>query len=294
VKILYLSPGLLADYQCDMVFHGLRTLHGADVVDCHKIQPMYQGHQGAIYGQGFTLYRLLPDIEVNRIAIQERISAHEFDIVIYGSIQRYSPYFDLVIAKYKRHEILFIDGEDQSSLLFNLTRLGLYFKRELASHIPQVHPIHFAIPACKIMTQHHLPRNKVRAFIDPRDRKTYIYKTEQEYYADYAQSLFAFTTKKGGWDCLRHYEIMANGCIPLFLDLPDCPETTCMQLPKSELLEALTLQHLDGRYWDTQEGHKHWLSLHRRIHLKFACFSTTERLAEYVLKTQAGEASLAA
>ncbi|MBO0887662.1 hypothetical protein J2P12_01025 [Candidatus Bathyarchaeota archaeon] len=287
VKILYLSPGLMADYQCDMLFHGLRTLYGGGVVDCQKIQPLYQGYPTeTLYGKGFTLYGLLPDIDVDRSDIPERIVSHEFDLIIYGSIQRYSPYFDLVIAHYRREEILFIDGEDQTSLLLNLAKLGLYFKRELPESIPNVYPIHFAIPASKIGRLCHLPKTRVRAHIDPRDRSTYIYSTEQEYYSDYAQSLFAFTVKKGGWDCLRHYEIMANGCIPLFLDLDQCPSTTCMQLPKGELLEALQYQDRDGSYWDTEEGKNLWLSLYRRIHLKFACHSTTERLADYVLRTQ--------
>src|SRR5208337_4798729 len=133
------------------------------------------------------------------------------------------------------------------------------------------------------------PKSQVRAFIDPRDRSTYIYTTEKDYYADYARSLFAFTTKKAGWDQLRTLEILANRCIPLYLGLADCPEWTCVNLPKSELLEALTLMDRDGPYWETDDGKSVWLSLWRRIHLKFTVRSTTEALARYVIDVQQRE-----
>ena len=42
---------------------------------------------------------------------------------------------------------------------------------------------------------------------------------ESDYYKDYQRSYFAITCKKGGWDCLRHYEILANAVSPTFLIL---------------------------------------------------------------------------
>ena len=48
----------------------------------------------------------------------------------------------------------------------------------------------------------------------------------------YQNSLFSLTYRKTGWDCLRHYEILASGSIPLFLDLEKCPEDTTT-LPKT-------------------------------------------------------------
>ena len=50
--------------------------------------------------------------------------------------------------------------------------------------------------------------------------------------------MFAHTIKKGGWDCLRHYEIMANGCIPIFKDLDKCPSNTLISFPKDIVMEA--------------------------------------------------------
>ena len=63
---------------------------------------------------------------------------------------------------------------------------------------------------------------------------TYIYDSEDSYYEMYKKSIFGLTYKKAGWECLRHYEILMNGCIPLFLDLKDCPNDCITTLPKKE------------------------------------------------------------
>ena len=54
--------------------------------------------------------------------------------------------------------------------------------------------------------------------------------------------------KKGGWDCLRHYEIMMNGCIPIFEGLIDCPQLTLTTLPKSELLKMTQSKECNPEY----------------------------------------------
>jgi hypothetical protein len=294
MNILFLSPATQMDYQCDTLLIGLRQLYGDSVVDYPRIPYLYQdyGDTSALYGHGFSTTRILPsDMAVDRDDIPAKIAAHFYDLIIYGSVHRDHRWLDLVTARYRHHEVLFIDGEDQSYGLYSLCLRGLYFKRELYSPHEGVFPIFFGIPASKIGTLKSTPKTKVRALIDPRDRSTYIYTREADYYADYASSLFAITMKKGGWDTMRTLEIMANGCIPLFLDLDQCPPTTCVNLPKAALAEALTYFDRDGLYWDTDEGHAVWTSLWRRIHLPFVCRSTTERLAQYVIETQQREAA---
>jgi hypothetical protein len=293
MNILFLSPATRMDYQCDAAFIGLRQLFGPTVIDYPRIPHLYQdyGDVSSLYGRGFTMTKILPEIPIDRTHIKERIISREFDLIIYGSIQRDQSWFDLTVSRYPREKILLIDGEDQSHMLFNLTRHGLYFKRELPQPMPQVYPIHFAIPTSKISTIKPSIKSQVRAYSDPRDRSTYIFQSEHDYYSDYSKSLFAFTMRKGGWDCMRHLEIMANGSIPLFLDLSECPTTTCTHLPKPELFEALTYIDRDGYYWDTPEGRSIWKSLHGRIHLKFVFHCTTERLGQYIIETQERESS---
>lgn len=74
----------------------------------------------------------------------------------------------------------------------------------------------------------------------PGDTSNYLFGAgeEADYYNMYRQSMFALTTKKGGWDCLRHYEILAAGCIPIFDDLDKCPPDTLVSFPKELLREA--------------------------------------------------------
>ena len=65
-----------------------------------------------------------------------------------------------------------------------------------------VFPVNFAIPREKVCRSIPI-KEKILAHIIPGDAKTYIFDTEDEYYADYQKSYFAITKKKAGWDCLR-------------------------------------------------------------------------------------------
>lgn len=64
---------------------------------------------------------------------------------------------------------------------------------------------------------------------------------EKEYNEQYQSCMFATTKKKGGWDCLRHYEILANGCIPLFEKIEECPLQTMTTFPKELVFNARNL-----------------------------------------------------
>lgn len=53
----------------------------------------------------------------------------------------------------------------------------------------------------------------------------YAFDNETEYYTDLQSSKYGITTKRSGWDCLRHYEIAANGAVICFKDLDKKPDT---------------------------------------------------------------------
>ena len=110
-------------------------------------------------------------------------------------------------------------------------------KRELISN--KFIPIHFAIPECKITTNKLDKIQEYGSIIPGQGR--YTFDIEQEYYDDYNKSYFGVTMKKAGWDCMRHYEILANHCIPYFADLQECPKMTLTNLPKELLLESKEL-----------------------------------------------------
>jgi hypothetical protein len=136
-----------------------------------------------------------------------------------------------------------------------------YFKRELMSggyrygidrYIPNwLHswiplaenalPISFSIPDEKIKKTNDIQRTKdfpthivdleVSENINGsnfsyKGSNTYAFVSESDYYNDLQKSRFGVTTKRAGWDCLRHYELAANGCVLCFRDL-DLKPITC-------------------------------------------------------------------
>lgn len=138
-----------------------------------------------------------------------------------------------------------------------------------------VYPISFSIPECKIVKE--VPqKTRSIATIIPGDQSTYIFNTESEYYADYQTSRFGKTVCKGGWDCLRHYEILANGCIPWFPDLAECPLRTMVHFPKEEILKTNT--------WDRESPPPEYIETAQRLLDYTRTHLTTKAMAEYVLK----------
>lgn len=103
-----------------------------------------------------------------------------------------------------------------------------------------IFPISFSIPDCKISQKVSLKTNLVSSLI-PGKKSTYIYKNEKDYYDAYKSCYFAHTKKKGGWDCLRHYEIMGCATIPIFEQIEDCPKNTIHRLDRTLLKECNTL-----------------------------------------------------
>jgi len=112
--------------------------------------------------------------------------------------------------------------------------LSLNYETTLMNRIS---PLSYCIPDELIVAD---ASNKLHVWAEiiPNEPKTYRFDNEYEYYKMYHESRFAFTQKKGGWDCLRHYEIMANGCIPYFKDLDKCPKDTLTTFPKQLILNA--------------------------------------------------------
>ena len=101
-------------------------------------------------------------------------------------------------------------------------------------------PIQFSISEKKIIKSLS-SKSQDFAKIIPGDLKTYVFESEQDYYNDYQKSFYAVTKLKGGWDCMRHYEILANGCIPYFVGLDDCDSSTLFKFPRDLVKRAMNL-----------------------------------------------------
>ena len=80
---------------------------------------------------------------------------------------------------------------------------------------------------------------------DYRHHRLYGPLQEAEYFDDYSRSFFGFTRRKAGWDCMRHYEILAAGAIPYFANLSDVPANTMASFPKALVQEAMSMPGLD-------------------------------------------------
>jgi hypothetical protein len=301
-RVLFISPGV-EDYLADSVFHGLRTLLGADCVDFPKASYMYDSfpRTGELYGNGFTLYGLLPEIDVDRSPPEPE----EFDLVVFGDIWRtYDTYLRLA-PRLRRERVAVLDGHDRLEVfpymrqvprwwhMPRVYRRHPYFKRELTRWARifggDIRPISFAIPEQKIVAA---PPAKTKDFnahiVDPEvaaavgGQTSYAFSDEAEYYADLQASRWGITAKRAGWDALRHYEIAANGAVPCFRDL-DRKRSTCA--PHGLAAGVNCVVHSgwddlrrkldtigDGEYARLQQGALEW-----------ARSSTTRRRAEQLL-----------
>jgi len=275
LKILYLSGGKGADYQCDVVMHGLRSLLGPDLVDVNKMYFMYDTSWDYMF---HSLYKLLPDIEVDRGNVEEKIRSKHYDAVVYGSVHRCRDYMQLVLDTYPANKIAFIDGEDGPELTPAVGH-GWYFKRELYAPNPDVLPIQFGVPKEKIRPIDLSRKTRLMAHCDPRDRSTYVYyDSEQRYYDQYSDAWFGYTMKKGGWDCMRHHEIIAAGTLPYFQDFDDCPTGTLATFPRNVLYGIRSLH--DSWIGTLEDDGEIWLRYTENMR---TALLTTEAIAKRIL-----------
>lgn len=131
-------------------------------------------------------------------------------------------------------------------------------------------------------------KTKAFATIVPGKKKTYIFGLdgEDEYKRDYRSAMYAYTWKKAGWDCMRHYEILASGTLPYFTDLSDAPSTVMSLLPKKLIFEGMTVAGV------TKGGIDHE-AFDSIAYYSTACralaytrkYLTTKAVARYVLET---------
>ncbi|MCW3028375.1 MAG: hypothetical protein JWN81_1586 [Solirubrobacterales bacterium] len=309
-RILFVNPNY-EDYLADGVFHGLRTLLGADAVDYPKAEYLYENAGRAalarVRGGGFTLYGLLADLPVERDHILSRALDGEFELVIFGDIWRtfglwteWSPQLQAAGVP-----MAVLDGSDRVEpypyaglwwrvpawwFLPRAHNRAPYFKREVtpltrwfASYLllpPAVgrrldlRPISFSIPAEKIVREPpakdkdfplHVVDDEVARRIGGQTH--HAFKEESEYRMDLARSRFGITTKREGWDALRHYEIAASGAVPCFRDLQEKPstcapfgldETNCIAYRDADDLLAQVRALDETAYATLQAGALEW------------------------------------
>jgi hypothetical protein len=253
-SLLFLSDPM-EDYLADTLFHGLRSVLGEWAVDHPKRTGLYRSlpeeRRASLYGHGFSIYGLLPELDVDRDQALERASRGEFDIVVVGTLWRdWHWWVELRRNGLPDHvRLAVLDGDDlpwmypygprwfrspQRIVLPRAHRHAVYFKRELrgASRWSRsLVPISFSYPEEKVAATvpaktKDFPAHIVDGEIAGRvagARTSYAFQDEAAYRADLQASRYGITARRGGWDALRHYEIAANGALPCFRRLERKP-----------------------------------------------------------------------
>jgi len=300
------------DHMSDLFMHGLVML-GHEVTDAPKLWSVYQGFgtEGKmgpsnvpieqLHGMGFTLTKNVPDeTHIDRSDIEGMIRNRYFDLVIIARADFGSPYEELIFQHYSPKEIIILCGKDH----FDFTSIrdhrylvgkGTYFKRELIYNEPGMFPMSCSFPRQKIIHPSGIEKTQTWSGAKPvfGDNRAasgaYKFRTEKEYYEEYARSYFGDSHRKyPWWEYERHYEIIASGAIPHIPELRDCPPTCLITMPKQELLAVNQLIQEHGADWFTHgEGLDLYLVLQEKIFEHFLAHCTTEAVAQYVLDTHA-------
>jgi hypothetical protein len=243
---------------------------GASLIDYPKKDSMYKSYNKSnrqIYGKGFTIYKTLDDIEIDRRDIRDKILSKYFDYVIFSDISEQYGYYLTYYNSFDISKIVILDGDDSPKIfpyygrywrkfpfafLTSFQRSSFVFKREWTPKtlkyrsfliLPEfickklyqrmnLNKVSFGIPEEKIVK--NIPEKNKLFGLHIVDQEVidglkygdlhYVFDNEAEYYHDLQSSKFAITNKRAGWDCMRHYEIAANGAVPCFRNLELKPE----------------------------------------------------------------------
>ena len=264
--------------------------------------------RAGLYGRGFGFYGLLDDIPVERDGALARAREGQFDAVIVGTIWRDWNWWlevrDGVPSSVCR---AVVDGSDMPWMypygppwwktprgwfLPRAHRHAVYFKREwtrvtgwvrywglvpppLSDRVP-LEPIAISYPAEKIVPDtpaksqefaSHVVDAEVAERLD-RVQTGYVFERESDYSDDLRASRWGVTTKRAGWDALRHYEIAGNGAVPCFRRLqrkpPRCaphglrPGVNCIAYADADDLFRQVDRIDEERYLELAAGSLAW------------------------------------
>lgn len=296
-------------YQASFLLHGLKKLYGEKVLDYPKCLSQYKNTElrlnenldekykfcSMTAGNGFThLFNIEEDINNQKSysydEIEKNILNNEFDVIFFSVIcnhfklRSFENLFNKAILS--KSKVCIIDGSDLHNMVTEVIHYdyveklekinGYYFKRELLSNQTKViKPISFAFPKEKILDS---PIIKNKLFAMETFSRNYKFKIEQDYYNEYKQSFFGRTMRKGGWDCMRHYEIIFNRCIPYFEDIDNLPPNVMTSFPKD--LVKLGMKTLNN---NLNVDEKNYYEIESEIFKYSLDNLTTEALARKVM-----------
>jgi hypothetical protein len=305
MKIIYITtddPKSQGDYQENVLLTGLRSILRDDLIDYPRKKTMYgdfsDSPKNEIHGWGFTMFsKPIPDItqeerekvlppmfwgifESGQLGVLLK-EPQEVDFVIYGVTDAYGVPDYPEINKLAKYGVVYIDGHDH----MNITKTPC-FKREWCEEYvngkDNVWRTGFGVPEHLIrpldierkkqMIQNTVPPYALfsQQILGIDARRLYKYDDEEDYYDDMASSFFGLTCMKGGWDSMRHYEIMAAGAVLLFRDYNQKPAgcspdgiPALSYSTKTELQSIIDTLVIDGKptpkYFKIFEQQRKWL-----------------------------------
>lgn len=228
MRIFYFTtpdPKLQGDIQENVILIGLRELLGENVIDYPRKKVLYgefdETPKETIHGRGFTLYnKPIQDI-ANR---PDPSTITPNDIILYGVCNDYG------VTDYPEYNkltpnVFYLDGHDNEKI-----RKTPCFKREYYEETQNVWGTGFGIPEHLIrpidFNKNQLYQSTAPLYCfdnanNPNLLKAglnYKFTNEKDYFDDMSKSWFGLSCKKGGWDALRHYEIMAAGSVLVYKD----------------------------------------------------------------------------
>jgi hypothetical protein len=245
-----------------------------------------------IWSQHKLLSLILKKIAKNKIVVLDGadISSVYPYANFYGRLKNnvFAYLFSCNDYKYFKREI-----EDNSfyNVLGHIMRpIGLQYKVER-----QFLPISFSIPQEKIT--YVKAENKLKTFqthiVDEEialkikesqfsaiGSDKLFFNTEETYFKDLQESKFGITTKRGGWDCLRHYELAANGAVICFKDLNKKSTNCAPNIVGSDCIAYDNYEHLITKIGSITE-----LEYNKYLKLNYSWIeaNTTIAKAEYLI-----------
>ena len=256
MKVLFIPLQCEHDYQQDTLSWGLRHLHLRGEIELERTyhnRRLYKPYDPTwshctYYGKWEG-----PIPNANLFEINEKILNKYYDLIVWmnadlGNDERFDRTYNLY-----QNRLFVVDGDDAldkpyMEKLKNYPNLR-YFRRSMCHLIKNGHnhlyPIDFGFPD-ELIDDGPFEKTKLVSSIIPGDGTTYIL-PESKYYAEYRQSMYAYTYSKCGWSCLRHLEIMFNRCVPIFIDLEFCPNYVMHFFPKL-LFGRVMMEHVKMDY----------------------------------------------
>lgn len=259
LRVLSLQGGKKPDYLCDMLWIEMATNPNIELFSNNNPSYLFSDYpdQKKLYGRGFTLYKKLSNKYRSKILSEKKILSYikenKFDIIIFPSIRRYSSFFEYCFKHFDSKNLVVVDGEDDEFISRECFK-SIYFKRQDKASIYcdwfiNKAPLFLPKIILKSIREKIKNYSEKTTYLAPAMPQTgsvrnYIFETEESYYAQYAKSWFGYTTKKAGWESLRHYEIIACGTLPYFNSIKNKPNHIMPNYPIEVQLKANDLYHI--------------------------------------------------